>query len=70
MVTIVSDILDHESPNMTFPPSEVAAIIAVVPLLLVLITTVKGLENPASNILPSCSKNIEQNHFYQLQNAG
>lgn len=42
----------------------------MVPLLLVLITTIKGLDNPAVNLLPSCSKNIEQIHFCRLQNAG
>lgn len=50
--------------------SELAAITAVVPLLLVLIITIKGLENPAVNVLLSCSRNIEQIRFYQLQNAG
>lgn len=50
--------------------SELAAVTAMVPLLLVLITTMKVLENPAVNLLLSCSRNIEQIHFYHLQNAG
>lgn len=75
MVKIGNDIPDHISLDTTISPPaerepELTAFLTMVPLLLMLIVTIKGLENPAVNLLPSCSKNTEQIHFYQIQNAG
>lgn len=70
---IVSDTPDHISLNTTVSPppaeceQELTAILTMVPLLLMLIATIKILENPAINLLPSCSKNTDWVHFYQIQ---
>lgn len=70
MVKIISDIPGDISLDTTVSPPqavcepELTAILTMVPLLLMLIATIKILENPAVNLLPSCSKNIDWIHFY------